>query len=63
MAELIQGAVSFCGFAGFLFLTYCCGVGAYIVLRWGVTGVGLIWQRRREITRAVEDDARETWLR
>lgn len=50
-------------FLGGSFVTYCAVVGAWIVLRWGTTGVSLIWRKRRELDVSVKEDVEWTLYR
>lgn len=49
--------------AGFLFLSACVGVGAWVILRWGWCGVALLWQKRYYFDNAVRGNAKSTWDR
>lgn len=51
-----ENMISFASYVGYLFGGYCGMVGAYVVLRWGVTGVASLWQKRREFDEEVEKD-------
>ena len=48
--------ISFASYIGYLFGGYCGMVGAYVVLRWGVTGVSTLWARRATMDETVEQD-------
>jgi hypothetical protein len=50
-------------FIGSFFILGCAVIGAFILLRWGVTGVALLWSKRREIDLAVRDDLELTFPR
>ena len=43
-------------FFGACLLGYCMLVGAWIVLRWGMTGVLFLWRKRSQIDTAVRQD-------
>jgi hypothetical protein len=51
-----DNALAIASYIGYLFGGYCGMVGAYVVLRWGITGVTSIWARRQDIDRVVESD-------
>jgi len=48
--------LSFASYVGYLFGGHCGMVGAYVVLRGGVTGVSSLGQKRREFDEEVEKD-------
>ena len=50
-----------CQFVGALFILSCSLVGAYVILRWGFTGVEIIWKKREVISVSTRKDAIELW--
>jgi hypothetical protein len=50
-------ALSFIGFVTMILFSI---VGAYIVMRWGYTGILIIWQQRKTIDSLVAQDVRQT---